>query len=286
MNLSLKIAKILVRLENGETIPASSAKNKLIDELVNENIILKSGKHKKTLQLINNEQLRVYISNQLQINNLEAYISLLEKKESSRADFVKITTNSKKSKQRVFKGFLVNSYSPINTILNNQTFVINPIDGSFVFIYDFENFIIDPYITIVGVENSENFRQIQKQKYLFKEINPLFISRYPQNQNKDFIKWMKSIPNKYLHYGDFDMAGIGIYLNEYKKHLNERASFFIPSRIETFIKSEYASRERYDNQKINFNVSNIEEPELQNLVRVIERERKGLDQEFFINRIK
>ncbi len=286
MNLSLKIAKILVRLENGETIPASSAKNRLIDELVNENIILKSGKHKKTLQLISNEQLKLYLSNQLQINSLEAYISLLKKKESSRADFVKITTNSKISKQRVFKGFLVNSYLPINAILNNQTFVINPIDGSFVFIYDYENFIIDPYITIVGVENSENFRQIQKQKYLFKGINPLFISRYPQNQNKDFIKWMKSIPNRYLHYGDFDFAGIGIYLNEYKKHLNERASFFIPSKIEAYLKSEYASRERYDNQKINFNVSNIEEPKLKNLVRVIERERKGLDQEFFINRIK
>ena len=286
MNLSLKIAKIFLRLENGETIPASSAKNKLIDELVRENIILKSGKHKKILQLVSNEQLRVYLLNQLQINNLEAYISLLENNESSRADFVKITTNSKKSKQRVFKGFLVNSYSPINAILNNQTFVINPIDGSFVFIYDFENFIIDPYITIIGVENSENFRQIKKQKYLFKGINPLFISRYPQNQNKDFIKWMRSIPNKYIHYGDFDFAGIGIYLNEYKKHLNERASFFIPSKIETYIKSEYASRERYDNQKINFNVSNIEDIELQNLVRVIEKEKKGLDQEFFINEIE
>ena len=284
MNLSLKIAKILVRLENRETIPASSAKNKLIDELVKENIILKSGKHKKTLQLISNEQFKLYLSNQLQINNLEAYISLLEKNEGSRADFVKITSNSKKSKQRVFKGFLVNSYLPINAILNNQTFVINPIDGSFVFIYDFENFIIDPYITIIGVENSENFRQIQKQKHLFKGINPLFISRYPQNQNKDFIKWMKSIPNKYLHYGDYDFAGIGIYINEYKKHLKGRASFFIPSKIETYIKSEYASRERYDKQKINFNVSNIEEVELQNLIQVIEREKKGLDQEFFINR--
>ncbi|MEA3316693.1 MAG: DUF2220 family protein, partial [Bacteroidota bacterium] len=204
----------------------------------------------------------------------------------SRADFVKVTTNSKKSKQRVFKGFLVNSYFPINAILNNQTFVINPLDGSFVFIYDFENFIIDPYITIVGIENSENFRQIQKQKYLFKGIKPLFVSRYPQNQNKDFIKWIKSIPNKYLHYGDFDFAGIGIYLNEYKKFLNDRASFLIPSNIETYIKSEYASRERYDKQKINFNVSNIDEVELQNLIKVIEREKKGLDQEFFINKLR
>ena len=281
MKLSLKIARKLIRLENGEILSVSSAKSKLIDELVDENIILKSGKHKKTLKLISREYLRVYLSNQLQINNLDRYIQDLEKSDTSRADFVKVATDSKISKQRVFKGFLVNSYSPINTVLNNQIFVINPIEGSFLFIYDFENFIIDPYTIIIGVENSENFRQIQKQKYLFKGINPLFISRYPQNQNKDFIKWMKTIPNKYLHFGDFDFAGIGIYLNEYKKHLKERAEFFIPNDIESYI-SKYASRVRYDNQKINFDTTSIEEGELQNLIQIIEKEKKGLDQEFFI----
>ena len=281
--LTLKIAKILLELENGEILPVSSAKSKLIDELVEENIILKSGKHKKKLKLISKEQLRVYLYNQLQINNLDEYILNLENADTNRADFVKVATNSKISKQRVFKGFLVNSYTSINAILNNQIFEIHPIDGSFVFIYDFENFIIDPYITIIGVENSENFRQIQKQKYLFKGIKPLFISRYPQNQNKDFIKWMKSIPNKYLHFGDFDFAGIGIYLNEYKKHLKERAEFFIPNNIEKDI-VKYGNRQRFDKQKINFDISDINEKNLLNLIQIIEKEKKGLDQEFFINK--
>jgi len=281
--LTLKIAKILLELENGEILPVSSAKSKLIDELVEENIILKSGKHKKTLKLISKEQLRVYLYNQLQINNLDEYILNLENTDTNRADFVKAATNSKISKQRVFKGFLVNSYTSINAILNNQMFEIHPIDGSFVFIYDFENFIIDPNITIIGVENSENFRQIQKQKYLFKGIKPLFISRYPQNQNKDFIKWMKSIPNKYLHFGDFDFAGIGIYLNEYKKHLKERSDFFIPYNIEKDI-VKYGNRERFDKQKINFDISDIKEKNLLNLIQIIEKEKKGLDQEFFINK--
>jgi DNA-binding phage protein len=283
MKLTLKTAKILVRLESGEMLPASSAKSKLIDELVDENIVRKSGKHKKTLKLISKEQLRVYLSNQLQINNLDEYILNLENTDTNRADFVKVATNSKISKQRVFKGFLVNSYSTINAILNNQMFEIHPIDGSFIFIYDFENLIINPYITIIGVENSENFRQIQKQKYLFNGIKPLFISRYPQNQNKDFIKWIKSIPNKYLHFGDFDFAGIGIYLNEYKKYLKERAEFFIPDNIEKDI-VKYGNRERFDKQKINFDISDIKEKKLQNLIQTIEKEKKGLDQEFFINK--
>jgi hypothetical protein len=283
MKLTLKTAKILVRLESGEMLPASSAKSKLIDELVDENIVRKSGKHKKTLKLISKEQLRTYLSNQLQINNLEEYVLNLEKTDTNRADFVKAASNSKISKQRVFKGFLVNSYSPINAILNNQTFKIHPTDGSFIFIYDFEHFIIDTHITIVGVENAENFRQIKKQKHLFKGIKPLFISRYPQNQNKDFIRWIKSIPNKYLHFGDFDFAGIGIYLNEYKKYLKERAEFFIPDNIEKDI-VKYGNRERFDKQKINFDISNIKEKKLQNLIQIIEKEKKGLDQEFFIHK--
>jgi hypothetical protein len=281
MKLTLKIAKVLVRLINKETIPASSAKNRLIDDLVSENIILQKGKHHKSLQLISENDLHIYLANQLQINDLENYISALENKNSSRAEFVRITTDSKNSKERTFKGFLVNSYTPIKAELNQQKIIINPTIGSFVFIYDFENLKIDKGVTIVGIENPRNFRHVQEQQYLFKHITPLFISRYPQNQNKDFIKWLKSIPNDYLHYGDFDIAGIGIYLNEYKKHLSKRAAFFIPKNIDNSIKKN-GNRERYNNQKINFKVSEISEKPLFSLIEIITTEKKGLDQEFYI----
>lgn len=281
MKLTLKIAKVLERLIDNEIIPASAAKSKLVDELVFENIIWKKGKHHKSLQLRSKNNLEIYLSNQLQINDLNKYISALENENSSRSAFVKIATDSKISKERAFKGFLVNSYTPIKVELNNQETIISPIPGSFVFIYDFESFKVNEDITIVGVENSKNFRHIQEQKYLFKNINPLFIARYPQNQNKDFIKWLKSIPNKYVHYGDFDIAGIGIYMNEYKKHLLKRANFFIPKNIEKSIR-ENGNRERYNNQKINFKMNEIDEKSLISLIEIINIEKKGLDQEFYI----
>ena len=280
MKLTLKIAKVLIKLKNGVTLPASSAVSKLIDELVTDKIIWKKGKYHKTLQLLNKNALDNYLSNQLQINNLEEYTFALENSNTKRSDFVKITSDSKNSKERVFKGFLVNSYIPIKAKLNNNEFIINPIKGSYVFIYDFESFEINKNITIVGVENSENFRRIDEQKYLFKDIKPLFISRYPQNQNKDFIKWMKSIPNSYLHYGDFDISGIGIYLNEYKKHLGNKARIFIPKDIEKTLKK--GNRGRYDKQKINFNIEEVEEVELLKLIEIIQKEKKGLDQEYYI----
>jgi hypothetical protein len=281
MKLSLKIAKVLVRLKDGEILPSSSAKSKLVDELIAEQIIWKKGKYHKTLQLLSEESLNNYLSNQLQINHLEEYILVLQNPKATRSDFVKIASDSKKSKQRVFKGFLVNCYNPIKAQLNKQEIIIQPAEGSFIFIYDFETFKLDDTITIVGIENSENFRQIQGQSYLFKNINPLFISRYPQNQKTDFVKWMKSISNNYLHYGDFDIAGIGIYLNEYKKHLGDKARFFIPKGIEETIKN--GSRKRYDKQKINFKINEIEEKGLLKLIEIIKKEKKGLDQEYYIN---
>lgn len=281
MKLTLKIAKILVQLINREPVANSSAKSKIIDDLVLENIIYRKGKHKKSLMLLSETELHTYLENQLQINDLNNYILVLENENSTRSDFVKITADSKNSNERVFKGFLVNSYDSVNTILNHQPFKINPLIGSFIFIYDFEHFIIDPYTTIVGVENAENFRQIHKQKHLFKGIKPLFVSRYPQNQNKDFIKWMQSIPNNYLHFGDFDFAGIGIYINEYKKHLQGKASLFIPKNIKSDLRNN-GNRERFDKQKINFKIDKIEESKVLELIKLIKKEKKGLDQEYYI----
>jgi len=280
MKLSLKIAKVLVQLINGESIPNSLAKGRLIDDLVAENIIYRKGKHKKSLELINEKGLHIYLANQLQINDLYDYIILRENPNSTRAESTKITTDSKVSKERAFKGFLVNSYNSITAELNNNIIIINPQKGSFIFIYDYESFKIPKEITVVGVENTKSFSQIHKQKYLFKNINPLFISRYPQNQNKDFIKWMNSMPNNYLHFGDFDFAGIGIYLNEYKKHLSEKASLFIPKTIKSDLKK--GNRERYDKQSINFEIENIQEPKVLDLIELIKKEKKGLDQEYYI----
>jgi len=279
MKISDKNISIFKQLLDGEVLAASKVKTKLIDELIQENLLFVSGKHKKTIQLRDKNELYNFFLNQHQ-TNLEEYLKATTTNKD-RAFFTKLTTDSKDSKNRVFKGFLVNSYLPVDTILNNQTFQINPVEGSFVFIYDFENFIIDPYITIVGIENAENFRQIHKQKHLFKRVKPLFISRYPQNQSKDFISWLKSIPNRYLHFGDFDIAGVGIYLNEYKKHLKKRARFLIPETIENDLK-EKGNRDRYDLQKQNFKIEDVEEPRLINLVNLIHKYKKGLDQEFYI----
>jgi hypothetical protein len=168
---------------------------------------------------------------------------------------------------------------PIQATLNGKPITINFTNGTFQFIFDFEKFIPEENVTIVGIENPGNFRYIGKQKHLFKEIQPLFVRRYPQNQSKDFIKWLKSIPNKYLHFGDFDFAGIGIYLNEYKKYLGEKVLFFVPNNLEDLIK---LNGNLYYDQKINFRMDNIDEVSLLKLFQLIHTNKKGLEQEFLV----
>ena len=181
--------------------------------------------------------------------------------------------------------FETEDYEPISAVLNEQPIIINPAVGTFQFIYDFETFSIEKNVTVVGFENAENFRHIEKQRYLFENIKPLFVSRYPQNQHKDLIRWLQSIENQYLHFGDFDLAGIRIFLSEYFRHLGDKATFFIPSDIESRIE-KYGSSKRYDSQHGNIKIKDITDEKLLTLIKLILSHKKGLDQEALIGGVE
>lgn len=283
MILPIGIAEKLILLQNGEKIPSSKLKHSVIETMLDNGILEQQiqGRSKKLIFLRSPERLNDYLSNHFGINNLHDYISVQKQEDALRSDFVTISSDSKLKIVRTFKGFLVNSYSPIQATLNNEPISISQTEGSFQFIYDFEKFTIPEDITIVGVENPENFRHINNQKYLFEDIKPLFVSRYPQNQSKDLIKWLQSIPNNYLHFGDFDFAGISIYLNEYKKYLKARATFFIPENTENLI-VEYGNRVLYDSQIENFDEKELNEMTLRKLITLIHKYKKVLEQEIFI----
>lgn len=281
MKIPVHIAEKLLKLSNGEQLPSSSAKHALINELVIEEIIVRKGRIQKTLLVSDSKALHTYMQNNYSIKDLQEYVEVLKKEEVTRTELVAATSDSKQIGVRSFKGFLLNCYEPIEAKLNGNQLILKPEIGTFQFIYDFEQFTLPTDITVVGMENPTNFRHIEKQKYLFRHIKPLFVSRYPQNQSKDLIKWLQIIPNEYVHFGDFDIAGIGIYLNEFKKYLEGKSKFFVPENIDELIK-KFGNRNRYDNQKINFDNKAITETELLRLIEIIHRRRKGLDQEILI----
>ncbi len=136
----------------------------------------------------------------------------------------------------------------------------------------------------------ENFRLIRDQRAFLAPLAEgkqiLFVSRFPQS--KDLGEWLKGISNKYIHFGDFDLAGVKIFETEFAVHLRDdnkntrRCSMFIPADIEERLRD--GVRKRYDEQLPECESLSSPDPEVQRLLSLIHKHRRGYDQEGYIHR--
>ena len=286
----MKITKTLIRkfkqLAEGNTIPASGLTGVWAQEMLQDHIlVVVTHGSRKSLRAADANSFRHYLASQYDIRDLEALLSFLENEKTDRASQVNVTGDSKFIRHRTFQGFRVNSYHTIQAELNGNPINILPPDGSYLFISDYEHFSIPPDVIVVGIENSENFRCVKRQKRFFEqnlssESRLLFVNRYPQEQHHDLISWLKSIPNQYIHFGDLDLAGIAIYQNEYYCHLEGKSSFLIPKDYEARIAQ--GNRERYDAQLTKYGRMKIIDNRLAGLLSCIHHYHRGYDQEGFI----
>lgn len=282
MKKTVTLIEKLIRLANGEILPASSLKGDWFEQMQNDGILVAvTHGSRKGLRVADATSFRSFIASQYDIRDLEQTHELLSKENASRAEQVAVTGDSKFHSHRTFTGFLVNSYQPIDAVLNGELLTVFPPLGCCLFIADYQHFCVSEDVVIVGVENSENFLYVESQKYLFDGYKKvLFVSRYPQEQSKDLSKWLQSIPNRYVHFGDLDLAGIAIYENEYYSHLGDRASFFVPIDFEQRISE--GNLKRYNAQYNKYGNLNVKDLRLQNLLNCIHSYHKGYDQEGFI----
>lgn len=263
----------------GDKIASSRIPEALRETLLSERLITVTVHgSRKSVRALDTGRLKQFL-----IDNDEKFRILDIEGKTSRAEQANSTGNSKLISVRSCPGFPVNSYEPIECELNGDAFVVHPAIGSFTFICDWQSFSVPEDVIVVGIENMENFRLVQRQQYLFEEClggnKLLFVSRYPQST--DLREWLKSIPNRYVHFGDFDLAGIKIFHTEYERHLGERASFLIPLDIEERIKN--GSSKRYDDQFSHSRNISSKDPGVQSLINIINKYRKGYDQEGYIN---
>lgn len=265
-------------LISGEQVAGSKLSCKLLDELMAEGLLLVATRgSRKTYRARDTEALKRYL-----IDKDESYRILEATVTDSRASLAVETGNSKLLNVRSCPGFPVNSYEPITCLLRGNVFVVNPPDGSFVFIDDWKHFSVPEDIVVVGIENMENFRMIRQQRKMFESLlgvkSLLFVSRYPQST--DLRNWLKSISNKYVHFGDFDMAGISIYLTEFQKYLGDRASFLIPPDLEQRLSQ--GSSVRYNAQYGKFHTLHCSDKNIQSLLELINKYCRCYDQEGYI----
>lgn len=281
--MSLAFARRMMQLLEGERIASSRFQMDVARELLDEDILVASSSgYRKSYRLRDPQGLRTYLAQRYDIDgNLEQWYEIKSSEEEiKRSEQVKAVGNSKLKKTRAFRGFLINCVTPIEATLCDEPLILQPAKGTSVFLEDFEHFRVAEDVIVVGLENGESFQSIRDQQYLFEGMKVLFVSRYPQSN--DLRSWLQMIPNRYIHFGDFDLAGVSIFLTEYYSYLGDRAEFFIPTDVEKRI--ENGNRLLYDIQYERYKNMAVADKRLESIVEMIHRYKRGYEQEGYIRR--
>lgn len=280
MSLTLKQIRNLQALLKGETLAWSTISNELLQLLVDEQlVIIKTHRSHKTIYAQNVNNLQLFLEQHFEELRGFDWSNDNIPIPSSRAELSTFSGNSKVTMLRSCPGFMVNCYDSILSKIGGQEYEILPVPGTMLFIADWRHFTIGENVLVVGVENMENFRCIRDLQYLFPTSQPiLFVSRYPQST--DLRNWLQSIKNQYIHFGDFDIAGLHIFETEYYKHIGPRASFFIPNDIEFRIQKGSATR--YNEQISKFKNYFPLDPRVHSLFNLINKYHRCYDQEGYI----
>ena len=303
MKITRSLIDKLLRLRSGESLPSSALRGEWVEELLRDGVLVnRSQGSRRTIMAAAPEKLELALEGvderlgeleRMRKVMLDAAAVSQSRQETndgnaSRSEQAAETGNSKLVAVRSCPGFPVNSYEPIPCLLNGQEMEVCPNEGSFLFVADWQRFSIPEDVVVVCIENMENFRFIRRQRELFSSLlqkeqshseeRLLFVSRYPQST--DLRSWLQTIPNRYVHFGDFDLAGIHIFLSEFRQYLGDRASLLIPADIEQRL--ERGSAERYRNQYRRFRNLATDIPSVQRLIDLINLYHRGYDQEGYI----
>lgn len=285
LTLTQRLIALLQRLTQGESIPYSSIPKSLADSLLREGLVtpVYHGS-RRSLRAGNIEVLSAALPRYNEaLTDLDAVAALFTV-DGSRAAQASISGNSKARSERTCPGFLVNSHSRVDCTLRGHPLTVEPPEGSAVYVSDWESFVPPTSALIIGVENMENFLKIREQRVLTGnfllpgEKDVLFVARY--SFSNDLGRWLERIPNRYLHFGDFDLAGISIFLTQFAPYVGSRGSFLIPSDIEERIRN--GSRQRYDDQYAKYSSLTAPDHALQSLLDLIHHYRRCYDQEGYI----
>lgn len=285
MRLSTKLIENLEKLLQGDTLPFSSLPPDWSSSLVSEGLLtVRYHGTRRRVVAGNTEALRVALPRYNEtLCDLKRAKELLTS-DNSRSAQAALSGNSKTSSQRSCPGFLVNTYDGLRCSLNGNPFTINPVEGSATYVADWKYFSLPTNVLIIGIENMENFFRIREQEQLFAsflmpdETDILFVARYALSN--DLMNWLKECPNRYLHFGDFDLAGIHIFETQFKPYVGNRGSFLIPEDIEQRLSQ--GSRERYNDQYTKYSHLKSDDPSIQQLIDLINKFRRSYDQEGYI----
>ena len=276
--LPLSFARCLLRLLNGEQLnPSEIASKGLLKQFCEDGIIQKQPAGGKRVNHACSEpiSLQNYLKAQYDIISLENYVSEFESDSSDGESSLFASRSTKTFRGKSLQGFFIRAFQ---TEIVVSGITIQPVPhGIELFVHQPEKLQISHTALVVGIENPECFLKFEKLAHLFPKTELIIIMRYLSSSPN---RWLQSITNDYLHFGDFDPAGLSIYIREYRNQLPaNRCNFFIPSNINELLE-HYGQTSLFDSQiqllkNVDFNLY----PEIKSLVGLMHKYRKGLEQE-------
>jgi len=254
-------------------------KNKEIVEYLKLNgaVTRRQKGSRKYIDLVKEENIFLFLKNHNynidSIEKIDSYIEDIFDKKSSRDIIQKYHNNTKEITSKSMHGLYLSSLQKLDITLDGNTISILPNDGLGYFFFHTQKVEISKHTVIVGVENYQVVWFAKRYEKFFDKPNILFVVITPY-----MLAWIEDLENEYIHFGDYDLAGVNIYLNKVLPRISSKKySMFIPTNIEPLIK-EYGDSKLYEKQKQYENL-NCNDIKVNNLVEIIRKFKKGIEQE-------
>jgi len=283
--MTLSFARCLLRMAEGEQLSKSEIASKsLLENFCEDSILIyrKISPRRSLYVCADMLAMHRYLNSQYEIISLYDFIQAHGIDCATGEDSLKATKSTKAFRKKSLQGFFVRSYGA--DVYYNGTILERSPKGIELFVHEYSELKIDEDVVVIGIENPECFTKFLRLKHLFPYSKIITVMRY---HSINASKWLKLLPNKYIHFGDFDIAGILMYQNEFVKVLGEeRSSFFIPENIEYLIK-EYGSNNLFNEQLRQADyIDIVEDEKLCDLVEMIKDKKLALEQERLLREYK
>jgi len=252
----MKYLQTLLKLKKNKELNYSAVPQSLLKKLLEENLVSISTLTPKRKKVrVKEEFFEVYKD----IEKLEDV--------TTRSELIHSHTHTKEIVISPQEGLYLNG----NCLLKNVQLPL--FEKSAIFLKEIP--IIDENILIVGLENYENLIYFKSLLSLFQNDNILFVYR-----NRTMREFFRTIPNRKIYFGDFDLAGIAIYLNEIVP-LDNTIEYFIPKDLDIII-AQFGNNYLYEKQLSHYKNLSSTSPKIQKIIDTIHTNQKSLEQEYFI----
>ena len=278
------IRALLELINNGEIKASSIHDDALVNLLLKSQCIKKTQitKSRSKIVLLDEKALRICCrDHDIKMRDLESYYKELENESLYVRPSEEIRRHGEDHlrKRNLWKGFFLKSDQAVQISMNGKSCIAPAGQGLLVEDGTKINIADVSKKRLWVVENYECFLDISWLKQFgYNGEDNLVICRWPLSAKARNCYTGWPVKEK-KYFGDYDLAGINIFQTEFAKALGSD-SFFIPSSFAQDIK--HGSSNQFSKQKEKYKTLKALNNSLDNCLKTIIKEQKGLSQEYYL----